>query len=282
MRLLVYAILLVSSAWLVTQRSQCSTRREERMTRSRMESARLKSHLTGCPIDRPGCTVLPVRLPADGGAEVFHGDDSLFCRAIERVTAPLGLFAMAAGDQSLVLSVPLEEEGARWFAEQCDCRWLRSLPSWMTSWSAQRPGLKKGLRIGERVTNVTAEEVLARVREDELFFGVRGEQFVRWVNDGAGAPSSFYNEAFVRVTEARRIGVVARNVMARRRIVPGILSNTMLFDLVMNEVELSTWSIDGCDCVPDDRSLDWVTSLAMDHVRQSVPPDQDAQGAIVL
>jgi hypothetical protein len=280
MRILVWFILIVVTSWLASQRARCASEREGRATKSLLESVRLRQHLTGCPLDKPGCVPPTVRAPPTDEGEVFHGRDSLFCRLVDRVSSPLG-YVMAAGDQSMVLSVPLEEEGMRWFAEQCDCRWPKALPAWMTSWSYREPGKKSKLRFGELVSNVTTEEVLARAREDEPFFGVRGEQFVRWVHDSGASSSGFYNEASVRVTEARRVGVVVRNVWVWKHIVPGILSNTVLFDIAMNEVELSTWSNDGCDCAPDDRGLVWATDMAMDSIRQRVPLAVTQNAAVV-
>ena len=263
-------LLLVLYAYLCALQYDCLRARRARVDSVMRESAHVRRHMVGCPLDDPGCGAsahdLPVHAPGETSHSEYAGEESWVCAALARLPSPVGALA-----NSVAVSTPLADD-VRWFTEQCECRWVRALPAWLQPWSTLA-GHRVVRRIGEVVTGVTAEEVVQRAKESPLFFGVRGAQFLRWVSEGADA-SVFYNEAFAKVTERRHVGVVARNVWASKR-AEGFFGKSS-YSIVMNEYEYSTWSQGGCDCAPDEQSLAWLTSVAADELRRHVPASLNA------
>lgn len=258
-------LLVAAYAYLCALQYDCLRARRARVDGVLRESAHVRRHLVGCPLDDPDCGVpvdrMALHAPGETSQSAYAGTESWFCAALALVPSPVGALA-----SSVSVSTPLPDD-VNWFTEQCECRLVRALPAWVQPWTTLA-GHRVVRRVGEVVTGVTAEEVVQRAKESPLFFGVRGQQFLRWVAEGADG-SAFYNEAFARVAERRHVGVVARNVWATKR-VEGFFGKVS-YSIVMNEYEYSTWSLGSCDCVPDERSLAWLTDLAADDLRRQIP-----------
>lgn len=258
---------------------QCLLAKRARAEQVLQESARVRWHLADCPIDDPNCHIAAdMRMHApgeDGGVGSFAGHETWLCALLGCLPSLPGVSASSVGDRMMEIVSPISDE-APWFREQCQCWWVNALPAWIQP-SPTRANHRHVRRIGEMVTGVSADEVVRRARESPLFFGVRGEQFLRWVEEAPDA-SVFYNEAFARVVEQKRIGVVARNVWAFKR-AAGLFGSAS-FSIVMNEYEYSTWSA-GCDCVPDDRSLSWATHTASDDLRLHTPLAASANASLL-
>lgn len=285
----------------------CLDQRRVRTNVREVHRSVVRGALTECAFDDAACRARarPVSYPPPADGEGYTGEDSLYCRCVLRLPSLVGAWAAVTvaptGEVADGLG-PVHKEA--WFADQCACRWVRALPGWVQWWSESRAGYHDRLLLGEVVSDISAEEVLARARESPLFFEVRGPQLARWlgVGEGGGAVDDgaslvpfldwmrgagggdeenqsgegfttgpvFYNEAYAVRADPQRAGVVVRNVWVRRHTTGVVLARTR-YDLVMHEYEIATWPTGTCACAPDAVRLEGLAHSMASKLRNRIP-----------
>jgi len=301
-------VVLIAVATLWNVQYGCFNERTKRREGGRASIDVARSYLASCARDDTECVRRKLQQetttsqapnndpPIDG----FFGDDRFICRLALAVPSPITWVLASAGvievddsgygeefddmslqqqqqqsstPVSLQSAVPMaletvNGERVEWFKAQCECRALPFLPAWAQPGMVTPAGYGLRKRIGERVSNVTAEYLLQSVRTSPLFYGSRAAEFETWVHSSSGGESSFYNEAFTTFSDERSVAVIARNVHAQRRTTGIMFLSVSTYDLVLNEFEVVTWSLGSCACSPDTERAQWATRAVSVYLRE--------------